>query len=129
MLHFFCTSCHLPPARSQSALLVKRNDDGESVVDGVPEPVGGAGGMPGVFGMLPPRGVPASISFFTCQPPALKNGRVAKHVGNPTSRLSCSDRLRSRASDLPMESGLKTHELRSGPRAIGAAITGESYTP
>jgi hypothetical protein len=70
MSHFFWTPCHLPPARSQSALLVKRwvgepvDGDvvfGELVSGVVGEPLGGAGGMPGVFGMLPPGGEPGRL--------------------------------------------------------------------
>jgi len=70
MSHFFWTPCHLPPARSQSALLVKRWVDepvdgdvvfGELVSGVVGEPLGGAGGMPGVFGMLPPGGEPGRL--------------------------------------------------------------------
>ena len=70
MSHFFWTPCHLPPARSQSALLVNRWVDepvegvvvfGELVFGVVGEPLGGAGGMPGVFGMLPPGGEPGRL--------------------------------------------------------------------
>jgi len=70
MSHFFWTPCHLPPARSQSALLVKRWVDepvdgavvfGELVSGVVGEPLGGAGGMPGEFGMLPPGGEPGRL--------------------------------------------------------------------
>jgi hypothetical protein len=70
MSHFFWIPCHLPPARSQSALLVKRWVDepvdgdvvfGELVSGVVGEPLGGAGGMPGVFGMLPPGGEPGRL--------------------------------------------------------------------
>ena len=65
MSHFFWTPCHFPPARSQSALLVKRWVDGEVVLELVSgvvgELLGGAGGMPGVFGMLPPGGEPGRL--------------------------------------------------------------------
>ena len=70
MSHFFWIPCHFPPARSQSALLVKRWVDepvegevvlGEVVSGVVGEPLGGAGGMPGVFGMLPPGGEPGRL--------------------------------------------------------------------
>ena len=70
MSHFFSTPCHLPPARSQSALFVNRCVDepvdgavvfGELVSGLVGEPLGGAGGMPGVFGMLPPGGEPGRL--------------------------------------------------------------------
>ena len=69
MSHFFWTPCHLPPARSQSALLVKRwvldepveDEFVSGVVGAVGEPLGGAGGMPGVFGMLPPGGEPGRL--------------------------------------------------------------------
>jgi hypothetical protein len=70
MSHFFWIPCHFPPARSQSALLVKRWVDepvegevvlGEVVSGVVGEPLGGAGGMPGVFGILPPGGEPGRL--------------------------------------------------------------------